>query len=995
MDLTPANLLAALELAGSQHDANTREQGENRLDQWRDQAALYILLQDVYLDHNLPLTARWLAVIYMKNKIKDVWRSSAISKKSAILTDQDKQTIRQKFFTGINESNRKLQVQNSDLIARVARMDFPHHWPGLFDNLTSLIHGAYASGDTITLYNGLSVMKHVLKELASVRVGRTKVQLQSYAPQLLQMISEIYMDYTNRWTSSTPPDLGHIEVGYLAMKVSCRLLYDGIVQPNRQDEANQFFKTIVNHLQIFLNVLNSTDAPPLVFKHVICIAKSMKKLVEKQGDAMILMPDAEVLVRIYLEEIKLRASLFTGVQESVDEDLVESYSKFIRLVLEFIKLILEIPMGKARHYSKTEEDREEHRIAREKVNMLFNKEHLQNLVNILMVDYFRVNEQDMDSWQSDAEDFFVEQELQVSAWDVLLRPCAAAVFTDVLSFFGDQVSDYVLHVIQTAVTDVSVSKDAITRRQALTLDCVFQALQYGYAILFEKVDFNVILPGILQLGNRQYVDMPSQAIVFRRILLLISTWVSAENLTTQSHGDIYQFVLNQFGHPDLVVALTAANTLRYSIDIYDFSSHKQAFLPYTEGAVSGLFKLLEIVHNMDCKVVLLQGISVIVEQLGDAVIPFISNILLLLPTLWKDAEEQSENRVMQGVVLQTLTHVVQALAWGSRSSSDAITDCCKLGLPVLQTIIDPTSKVHTYLYEDSLQLWHAYLEYSERNADTELLLPLGTQLLALMQHSSENLAFEATILELYMNFACDYFAEPDTTARMFQLFAHFVPAISEDIMAIISRTLEVYVTLRPLDSYVECLYSSGLFAALVQYVSSNDSSVANKNRVYSIFARLAVSNPPVFVQLLDHSANTSQSAKHEFAVKWVQQFQNMGHPRDRKLAGLGFAALLQTGDVVWTTQLSQLLDIWCELLDEVNEDSGDSEVYYRTPGTDNDDSELSTAHQRRMMRIRREMDPVHGVSLRSAIKHALGPLRPHIQDAGLSESAAIVFGELS
>lgn len=988
MDLTPANLLATLELAGSQHDAQTREQGEKTLEQWRDQPMLYILLQDAYLDSSLALNPRWLAIIYLKNKIKDAWRTSPVSKKNSILSDQQKQDIRQKLFSAINESNRQLQAQNADLIAKIARLDFPHHWPGLFDSLMGLIHESYTSNDIITLYNSLSTIKQVLKELSSVRIGRAKVQLQSYAPQLLMLISNIYVDFTARWTSSTAEtfELSHIEIGYLALKVSSRLLYDGIPQAHRSDEARQFFSTIVEHVQRFASAVTAPECPPLVFKHLICIAKTFKRLMEKQGETLVLMPDSQVLVHLYLNEFKVRASLFCMESDLVDEELVENYSKFIRLALELIKLMIQILMGKTKHYNKTDEDKEDHRVAKERVSTMLNKDVLQTLINLLIVEYFRINDQTIEAWQTDPEDFFVEQELQVSAWEVLLRPCAAAVFTDIVTCFNEDVSDYVLYIINSTVTGVASTHSVVSREESLQLDCVLQALQYGYAVLFEKVDFNSILPTILAFGSREYADAKSEAIVARRILLVISTWVSAENLTTPTRASIYQFIMKYLRHPDLVVRLNSASTLRYAIDIYDFQSHVDAFLPFIEPAVFGIFDLLKSVSTIDCKVLLLQGLSVLVEQLGDRVHQFIPTILQILPALWKDAEEQSENKVMQGVVLQTLTHVVQALGWSSQSSSEAITECCKLGLPVLETILNPASNIHTYLYEDSLPLWQAYLEYCDRNSETEKLLPLVNILLSLMQNSSETLAFEATILELYMNFACDYFANPQLTGFMFQNLAHFIPAISEDILAIFARTVEVYVTLQRLDDYVESFFASGLFTALVKYVLNKESSTANKNRIYSLFARLAVSNAAVFSQLLDHAG----IAKQDFATHWLKQFQNMGHPRDRKLAGLGMASMLRTGDIAWTAQLSQLLDMWCELFDEVNETEGDSEAYYKSS-----DENASTANQRRINRILKQLDPIHSVSLRETVRQALRPLQPHVQNAGLSESTVEVFNELA
>lgn len=50
--------------------------------------------------------------------------------------------------------------------ARVARADYPRHWPSLFQDLISLLN----SNDTLTTRRTFLVLHHTLKELASMRL---------------------------------------------------------------------------------------------------------------------------------------------------------------------------------------------------------------------------------------------------------------------------------------------------------------------------------------------------------------------------------------------------------------------------------------------------------------------------------------------------------------------------------------------------------------------------------------------------------------------------------------------------------------------------------------------------------------------------------------------------------------------------------------------------------------------------------------------------------
>ena len=78
----------------------------------------------VYLNTDLPLQIRWLAIICFKNGVDKYWKSS----RSNSIQKQEKQQIIAKSMDLINEKNNQLMLQNAYSISKIARFDFP--WIG-------------------------------------------------------------------------------------------------------------------------------------------------------------------------------------------------------------------------------------------------------------------------------------------------------------------------------------------------------------------------------------------------------------------------------------------------------------------------------------------------------------------------------------------------------------------------------------------------------------------------------------------------------------------------------------------------------------------------------------------------------------------------------------------------------------------------------------------------------------------------------------------------
>jgi hypothetical protein len=185
---------------------------------------------------------------------------------------------------------------------------------------------------------------------------------------------------------------------------------------------------------------------------------------------------------------------------------------------------------------------------------------------------------------------------------------------------------------------------------------------------------------------------------------------------------------------------------------------------------------------------------------------------------------------------------------------------------------------------------------------------------------------------------------------------------TEALMTVL-EVVELITILTPLNQYGPCMAHSGLFNTLVESLFHKESvSIISAVKIFCIFSRMSFSNPGEFYGLLDSSGKASAVVQD-----WFKRFDNMGRPRERKLNALGVTVLLSCGSEAVFQKFGPLVDIWCELLDEVNEESGDSEVYY---GVDNF-QEASTPEAQRRQAMFKSRDPVHTVSLKSVIKEQL------------------------
>ncbi|KAG5518059.1 hypothetical protein PMAC_003245 [Pneumocystis sp. 'macacae'] len=97
---------------------------EEKLKSWETEPEFYLILQDIFLNKELPINVRWMSIIYLKNGIDKYWRKSARNS----IPFEKKEEIRKRILQGSVDENHLLAIQNSLVAAKIARLDFPYDW---------------------------------------------------------------------------------------------------------------------------------------------------------------------------------------------------------------------------------------------------------------------------------------------------------------------------------------------------------------------------------------------------------------------------------------------------------------------------------------------------------------------------------------------------------------------------------------------------------------------------------------------------------------------------------------------------------------------------------------------------------------------------------------------------------------------------------------------------------------------------------------------------
>ncbi|KAJ8660085.1 hypothetical protein O0I10_004314 [Lichtheimia ornata] len=957
-----SQLLGVLHEATSQDLARIR-QAEQLLKQWENEPHFFATLQSIFHDPAVAHDVRFLAGIYLKNGINRFWRKTAKNPINA----EEKAIIRQRLLCFFSEPSKKLTAQNAVIVARIARMDYPLEWADLMPTLIQVIEdpGANSEAHLRLIHDRtFEMLYEVLYELSTRLLSSGRRQFAEVAPRIFQTVAATYDNYTSNTISELIKGAManlELELNIVSMCVKCLriLLVSGIHDVHKFDETKMFItmskERLENYMKIYPQLGSATNPKTHELIHSVIEEHGALYLALQKAHPVscVLCPAWPDILGYYWEHI---------VQEGkrlIDQYQSETTTRdpgFEQLLLQGMLLIKDTIKMAASTTESTSSDilsvtDEEKALEGEARGILqtrlITSEFVARCAEVLVSQYMLLTPSDMENWEDDPEGFV--NAMDSENWEFELRPCAEMTFMDLFTHHRDQLCPIILNLIG-SVTDVS------NYREFLFKDAVYATLGLSVQSIYGRFDFEAFLTNRLlpEISNKD----PSMKVLHRRIAWLLGKWVN-EGISADSRVLVYQGLVELLSREDMVVRLTAAHSLRLAVDDWDFEIG--IFLPYLESSMDLFLKLLNQVEETDTIMKLISDLNAITDRTGAHMMPYIPKMLDLLAPYWSRAQEEP---LFQSALVVTFTKITGIL-------QEQSTHVHSLFLPIVQSCVDRNNKAHVYLLEDALDLWWTLLQTTPtRTPEISMLIPVA---ISLMDYDTECLPKVLKILESHLLLDGATMIQ-QYGVQLFSNLAVYVGCAKSGVASHIAHAGETALLSYEPATYRETLAHSGFLVNIID-VLLKEELYAHKIMSYmTVIARLAICDAQFLLDFLHMTGQQHGMAGDTFCGevldKWMDKFDNIGHPQTRKLHCIGLTSLLSTRNLTVLAKLPNIMAIWIDVLAEAN-DSEEDAFLYGEPDLASDIAELDESAEKNRKLMFRKQDPSYALDLKKMVMQTL------------------------
>ena len=462
--LTTQTLHHILQSASS-NDPQQLKTAAQQLQNWERSPGFYSSLQTLYIDYSLPVELRHLAILQLKNGIDKYWRKTALN----AINKAEKNLIRSRSLeSGISEPEHRLALQSSITIAKIVRYEFPHDWPDAISSVMAKLRSTSRTPDPTQISRTLLILLHIIKELSTAKLQRSRASLQSAAPEIIKHLSTLYIDKVNTWLSFLKHGgddeggaLESVDQSLLALRVLRRLIVAGYEFPNRHEDIRSIWGILASHFGEMLGLVQEQSAAmhinprSLIEKHLVQIAKLHLDMVKTHPAGYVLLPDSVGLATAYWglarrfgEDMGSR----TTESRSVDDEETGSTLEQLSLTgLLLIRACLKMVYNPAQTFKYQQaEDKEEKRMAKELMRTaLLSGEFAQEVMETLVTRFFVITPRDLYQWDDDPEEWEKSQEDSGDDWELNLRTCSEKLFLDLMINYKELLVQPLINVFLT------------------------------------------------------------------------------------------------------------------------------------------------------------------------------------------------------------------------------------------------------------------------------------------------------------------------------------------------------------------------------------------------------------------------------------------------------------------------------------------------------------------------------------------------------------------
>ncbi|KAK9822576.1 hypothetical protein WJX74_006339 [Apatococcus lobatus] len=969
MALSPGNLpeLYAYLKAALSSDTTTRQNAEARLKNIETYDNFSSCLAEIFSSKEADHSVRWLTIVHFKNSMSRNWKARTSQK---AISESEKQHLRQKLLMLISQEDNQFAVQIAVVIAKIARVDYPRHWPSLFTDLL----GKLDTSDTLTTRRTYLVLHHVLKELSSKRLAPDQRAFAEVTQKLFEPLWTQWKNDTHTLFSSlqaalqaaSPPQtiLVTMERWLMILKALRRMLLFGFGSDAKSiqslDAISQVMPDMLQVLQGLMQLQpqqssQRTQLHAMLDRALVKLAKTLVGTQETHPWSTLRCSAFEGLLSFCHQQTcqapanrsaavdRLYALLMLMLHNTMKSPAYKGTSGYLGE--------LAVDDGKRQTAKGLAEE------ARRRLASFWSAERQQQLFHALLEHFLPLTARDLSEWSDEASRFHAQAD--VGSWQEHPRSVAEALFRILLQEHRQSLAPYIIQTLQATMSRCPAGSaqrlpgPSINGIPASVLfkEAVYNAMAVGAYELHDYVELSSWLRSSLLL---ELADASDQAKPLRRrALLLLGQWVT--KLTADDRQLVYQAATQLLVDADAAVQLAAVDCLHALVDDWEFQ--EEAFLPYVHACFQRLAGILNGSEEFDTQLAIFNFINVLVDRLGDEIKPLAPGLLQLIPGLWTTSEGQSLLRIQ---VLLALQRLVNAL--GSDS-----TRCYDLLLPILRHCTDINQPDELNLLEDGLQLWLIAL----RNAPTaqEPLLALFPNLAAVMERSPEHVQVALPIITSCVLMGGAAFLDQHGVA-ISHLFEGLIGNVKERAMLLLISAIELLIRAQP---DVACRVLQPTLAKLLACLLYGQETGLVIASGMAIFARMIIHNVQSLLQLLvaaaaplsaqgllsspampngtplngTHISHSSADSVHQHSIPgeqvlflklldtWLDRFDSIGSSPARKQSALALCSLLPVPIPAILERLPDAIADITAVCFEVEEDGSlshlEQEYYHQAP----------------------------------------------------------------
>lgn len=687
--------------------------------------------------------------------------------------------------------------------------------------ITSVVQNTFLSSTSfppeklrLIQQRSLYTLHLVVKVLCSKTLPSSRRMLEQLTPDLFKFLSGVFYDHANvfvtRFQSTSTLDAeteAALTVVVLSLKCLRRLMVYGFGTGassmgkeqhmrgfHRNELSAKFFKQLLAILTKCIELRNvvvrdlKRSSPNLLDKLILGCGKMYIDLIKNHPVEFVLADGSVEVIAFYWS----LADAFIRNSDDMLERFIVQGLILLRKVVKNSELTQ--PLHGPTDPTITQ--------AQQKiVSQLLTPEFNTNCVHTLIKKYLTLTSEDMESWESDPESWIQEEE--GDHWEYNSRSCSEKLVMDFLSSRRDQLGPL---LIQTLMSVSNTSSDDM--ESVLLKDAVYSAVGLCAQDCYDFVEFDGWFASTL-VNESQKRQAEFHKILRRRVSILIGQWVSVK-CSREMRPKVYETILPLLNESeDMVIRLTSVNTLRLSVDDWDFEATQ--FVPYLPQAISLLAALVNNTDEFESKLKILNCISVIIERMESHVLPFAERITMLLPELWEQSEGQ---HMFRAAILVILTKLVVAL-------KDKAMQLEGLVLPIIRHAVSDKD-ARLYLFEDGLDLWMVTVQNFSQC--TPALLELMGIAIESLDYATESLKKILKLIECYILLdalaVLRMYVQP-LIAAYYQLIGALRPEAARAILNALDITLQACSMKGCFQDMARTIASSGLLEKMVAVVFEN------------------------------------------------------------------------------------------------------------------------------------------------------------------------------